>query len=353
MDVLQKTLDNITALDAAAMRAAEERLDTLTMPHRALGRICDLAVRLSGITGRMPPPLERRLVVVMAGDHGVVAEGVTCNPPSVTGQMVANFIAGGAGVNVLARLNRAEVVVADFGMAERDEGRVAAGDLLDYNVGKGVANIARGPAMTRDDAIRAVENGIGLAKRMTDIDVFVTGEMGIGNTTPAAAIACAFTGKSPELLTGPGAGLGVSGLAHKIRVVQTALEVNAPNPADGIDVLAKVGGFEIGGLAGLILGAASLRKPVIVDGFISSAAAMVAQTLCRDVKTYIILGHAGAEPGHAAVCEWLGQKPLLELGLRLGEGSGAVMALPILDAASRILSEMATFTHAGVDRPEK
>lgn len=350
MDTLARTIEEIGLLDAAAMRSAEERIRNLTMPEWALGRLCDLAVQLAGITGRMPPPVVRRTIVVMAGDHGVVAEGVSLHSSAVTRQMVANIVRGGAGVNVLARLNGARVVIADFGMAERDEDMVRAGLLLDCNEGKGTANMAQGPAMTRAQAVRAIENGIGMAKTFADeTDVFGTGEMGIGNTTPATAMACAFTGEPVELLCGRGTGLSRSGVTKKVNVIKNALHLNRPDPSDALDVLAKVGGFEIAGIAGLILGAAALRKPVLVDGFISTAGAMVANKLCPNVSPYLILAHASAEPGHRSMCEWLDSRPLLSLDMRLGEGTGVALAMNLLSASCRILTEMATFDSAGVD----
>lgn len=337
------------------MRAAEERMDRLTMPRRALGMICDLGIRLAGITGLVPPPTARRTIVVMAGDHGIVDEGVTLQGREVTRQMVANMTAGGAGVNVLGRMNGARVVIADFGMMERDEELVKSGRLLDRNVGKGSANMAKGPAMNREQAILAVEKGIETALELADdADVFGTGEMGIGNSSPATAIASVLTRLPVSMLCGAGAGIGPQTLQHKIRVISSAIELNRPDPDDALDVLAKVGGYEIAGIAGLILGAAARRKPVLVDGFISSAGAMAARALCAGAKNYMILSHASAEPGHIVMCEWLGMKPLLDLGMRLGEGTGAAMAFNVVEAAARILSEMATFDSANVTaNPER
>lgn len=349
MGLLETTIAEIPPLDTDAMRAAEKRVNILTMPEWALGRICDLSVRLAGITGKMPPPVKSRVIVVMAGDHGIVEEGVSPQPSKVTQQMVANMAAGGAGVNVLSRLNSTRVLLADFGMLERDEELVRQGRLIDCNVGKGTANFAKGPAMSREDAVRAVENGIALAQKLAvDTDVFGTGEMGIGNTTPATAIAAVLTNQSPDMLTGPGAGLRREALVRKAKIIRAALDMHRPNPDDALDILSKVGGFEIAGIAGLILGAASRRKPILVDGFISTAGAMLARKFCPEVKAHTILAHGSAEPGHAIMCEWLGQRPLLSLDMRLGEGTGAAMAMNIVDAASRILSEMATFDSAGV-----
>lgn len=350
MELLEKTIQEIAPLDAEAMRQAEERMRNLTMPTWALGRLCDLGVRLSGIRGSVPAPVARRTIVVMAGDHGVVQEGVSLHSAEVTRQMVANIAAGGAGVNVLARLNGAKVLVADFGMADRDEDMVRSGVLIDCNVAKGTANMAKGPAMTREQAARAVENGIALARELAETtDVFGTGEMGIGNTTPATAMASVFADIPVQSVCGPGTGLNRDGMRRKILVIESAIELNRPDPADGLDVLSKVGGLEIAGITGLILGAAACRRPVLVDGFISTAGAMAARVLCPAAMPYAIFAHASAEPGHRLMCEWLGAKPLLDLDMRLGEGTGAAMAMNILDASCRILAEMATFDSAGVD----
>lgn len=350
MKLLEETILAINPVDAAAIAEAEERIGNLTMPPHALGRICDIAVRLSGITGEMPPPVERRVIVTMAGDHGIVDEGVSMHGREVTRQMVANIAAGGAGVNVLGRMNRARVLVADFGMESRDERLVADGFLIDKNVGKGTANFARGPAMNQEQAVLAVERGIEIARDLAPrTDIFGTGEMGIGNTSPATAIAACLTKLPVNVLCGAGTGLDSHGVARKVRAIQQGLQLNRPNPGDGLDILAKVGGYEIAGIAGLILGAAACRKPVLVDGFISTAGAMIAKSLCAGALPYMFLSHASAEPGHVVMCEWLGQKPILDLGMRLGEGTGAAMAMNVLEAASRILSEMATFDSAGVD----
>ncbi|MDR0362124.1 MAG: nicotinate-nucleotide--dimethylbenzimidazole phosphoribosyltransferase [Planctomycetota bacterium] len=349
MSLLEKTIQSITPRDSVARKAARERIRRLTMPPGALGKICDLAVELAGITGRMPPPVARKMVVVMAGDHGVVDEGVSASTREVTRQMVANFITGGAGVNVLARLNGAEVVVADVGMADRDEDLVRSGKLIGINVMKGTRNMRREPAMSREQAIKAIEAGIEIAERFVDtVDVFGAGEMGIGNTTPATAIVSILTGRPVEGLCGKGAGLRPEGVKRKAGIIEESIALHKPDPSDPLDVLAKVGGLEIGAIAGLILGAAARRKPVLVDGFISTAGAMIAKALAPFVRDHFILAHASGEPGHPAMREWIGRDPLLHLDMRLGEGTGAALAMNLVEAAARILSEMATFEGAGV-----
>ncbi|MDR1611197.1 MAG: nicotinate-nucleotide--dimethylbenzimidazole phosphoribosyltransferase [Planctomycetota bacterium] len=349
MGLLEQTIRCISPRDSAARKAARERIRRLTMPPWALGRICDLAVELAGISGRMPPPVARKMVVVMAGDHGVVDEGVSPSPRDVTRQMVANFIAGGAGVNVLARLNGAEVVVVDVGMAGRDEELVRSGKLLGMNVAKGTRNLRREPAMTRDQAVKSIETGIEIARRFGEkVDVFGIGEMGIGNTTPATAIASILTGRPVSEVCGKGAGLRPDGVSKKVAIIEEALKLHQPDPTDALDILAKVGGLEIGAMAGLVLGAAAMRKPVLVDGFISTSGAMLAKMLCPLCLDHFILAHASGEPGHPAMREWIGREPLLHLEMRLGEGTGAALAMNLVEAAARILTEMATFDSAGI-----
>lgn len=342
----------IPPLDRGAMAAAQARQDQLTKPRGALGRLESLSIQLAGMTGQTVPRLAHKVVLVMAGDHGVAAEGVSAYPQSVTGQMVLNFLAGGAAINVLARQNNVRVVVADLGVAAPLPRRP---DLVDAKIGAGTANLAHGPAMSREQAQRALQAGAELAAReiAAGLDILGVGEMGIGNTTPAAAVAAALTGQDPAQVVGRGTGLDDAALAHKVDIVRQALAANRPDPNDGLDLLAKVGGFEIGGLAGAMLAAAAQRRPVMVDGFITTAAAMIAVTLNPALKPYLIAAHRSAEPGHDAMLAWLGLEPLLDLGMRLGEGTGAVLGMGLADAAGRILAEMATFGEAGVDERDE
>ena len=347
MNLVEKTISQITPQDADWRAQAKARLDQLTMPHWALGRLMDLAMDLAGMTRSMIPPVARKTVVVMAGDHGVTCEGVSKYPQEVTAQMVRNFVAGGAGINALARLNGAQVVIADMGVAA--DLSDLKGRILLKGIRPGTSNMAAGPAMTRDEAIRSVEAGIQITEELgATTDVFGTGEMGIGNTTPSSAIVCTLSGCSAADATGRGTGLEDNQLKHKIGVIERCLEVNQPDPTDPLDVLAKVGGFEIGGLAGLILGAASLRKPVLIDGFISTAAALIAQRLAPKAGEYMIAAHRSVERGHDIALGLLGKEPLLDLNLRLGEGTGAVLAMNLVEAAVRILTEVATFEDAAV-----
>ncbi|MDH4318901.1 MAG: nicotinate-nucleotide--dimethylbenzimidazole phosphoribosyltransferase [Desulfobulbaceae bacterium] len=349
VNYLEATFRSIFPQDSDYRERAVARLEQLTMPHWALGDLMDLAVDLAGITRSLRPPVRRKKIVVMAGDHGVTAEGVSLFPSEVTAQMVYNFVAGGAGINALARQAGADVVVVDMGTAADFSKLISEKRIISKKIANGTANMAHGPAMTRTQAVMAVEAGIEVAKQLgPDIDVFGTGDMGIGNTTPSTAVVAALTGKDVASLTGRGTGLNDEQLLKKIQVVERALQVNKPDPKDGLDVLAKVGGYEIGGIAGLIIGAASQQKPVVVDGFISTAGALVAHSLEPFVRDYIICAHRSVEQGHRAMHEKLGLKPLLDLNLRLGEGTGAALAMNLLEAAVAILTEVATFEEAGV-----
>ena len=346
---LDATYRRIYPQDFDFRRQAEERLNQLTMPHWALGDLMDLAIDLAGMTRSMHPPVTRKCLVVMAGDHGVTAEGVSRYPAEVTTQMVHNIVRGGAGINALARQAGAEVRVVDMGAVDDFADLVRAGQVIAKKIGRGTANMVYGPAMTRTHAVMAVEAGIEVANLLApEVDVFGTGEMGIGNTTPSTAIAAVLTGRPVAEVTGRGTGIDDDQLRHKIKVVERAIARNRPDPKDGLDVLAKVGGFEIGGIAGLILGAAAHRKPVLVDGFISTAGAMIACVLEPFVRDYIICAHRSVEPGHGALIDKLGRRPLLDLNLRLGEGTGAALAMNVVEAAVHVLTEVATFAEAGV-----
>jgi nicotinate-nucleotide--dimethylbenzimidazole phosphoribosyltransferase len=329
------------------MESARGRQDQLTKPQGSLGRLEDLSVQLAGITGAAVPSVREKAIITMAGDHGVVAEGVSAYPSEVTSQMVSNFLAGGAAINVLARQVGARVVIVDMGVAA-DLPRHAG--LLVRRVAPGTGNMARGPAMTRERAVESIVLGAQVVLDEIDrgLDIVGTGDMGIGNTTASAAIACAITGRSAAEIAGRGSGVDEEGFKRKLSAIARALELNRPDPKDGLDVLAKVGGFEIGGLAGLMLGAASSRVPVMIDGFISTAAAMIAVSIAPQCRDYLIAAHRSLESGHGRMLEWLGLKPLLDLDLRLGEGSGAALGLSLAEAACRILAEMATFDEAGV-----
>jgi nicotinate-nucleotide--dimethylbenzimidazole phosphoribosyltransferase len=351
MSLLHDTLTQIAPQDIAWRTKAKQRLDQLIMPHWALGRLMDLGVDLAGMTRSMSPPVTRKTIVTMAGDHGVAAEGVSKYPQEVTPQMVLGFVGGMAGISALSRLANARVVVVDMGVAADLSALVEAGQWIDKKIAFGTANIAVGPAMTREQAVQAIEAGIDVVDRLADVtDVFGTGDMGIANTTPSTAVVATLTGLAVADLTGRGTGIDDSQFAHKINVVERSLAVNRPDPNDALDVLAKVGGFEIGGIAGVVLGAAARRRPVVVDGFISTAGALLAQTLCPAACDYVIAAHRSAEQGHRAMHAHLGKEPLLDLGLRLGEGTGAALAMNLVEAAHSILTEVATFDEAHVSK---
>ena len=346
---LREALSAIAPLDGAAMAEAEARQAQLTKPAGALGVLEPTSVRLAGIQGVCPAvALTRPAVAVFAGDHGVHAQGVTAWPQEVTAAMVANFQAGGAAVNVLARQTGAEVFVVDMGVAAP----LAAGEhLLDHKVRAGTSDLATGPAMTRAEALQGILAGVEVADALVDAghDCLLTGDMGIANTTPAAALVAAFTGADPAAVTGRGTGVDDPTLARKVAVVAGAL-ADRPAGDDPVETLASVGGFEHAGLVGFVLGAAARRTPVILDGVIAGSAALVAQALAPKAVGYCFAGHRSAEPGHAVALEALGLRPLVDLDLRLGEGTGAVLAFPIVEAAGAILREMATFDSAGVTR---
>jgi nicotinate-nucleotide--dimethylbenzimidazole phosphoribosyltransferase len=352
MEKISDVLKKIGPIDKNLMEKAQVRLDNLTKPLGSLGRLEETAKLIVGITGKAMPSLEKKVVFTFAGDHGVVEEGVSLYPKEVTAQMVYNFLRGGAGINVLARHVNARVVVADLGVACDLEDK--ENKLIHKKIGYSTKNIAKGPAMTKEEAVKSIEAGITIfeGEFKKGIDIACTGEMGIGNTTPASVITAVFTKKPIEAITGRGTGLDDKGLEKKMSVINAALNVNKPNAKDALDVLAKVGGFEIGGLTGVILAAAAYKVPVVIDGFISGAAALIAYGIEPKTKEYMIASHSSQEPGHKIIWEYLGLKPLLDLNLRLGEGTGAALALSIIEASTKILTQMATFKEAGVSEKE-
>jgi nicotinate-nucleotide--dimethylbenzimidazole phosphoribosyltransferase len=326
---------------------AQRRLDQLTKPPGSLGRLEELARELCLMTGQCPPPVREAVIFTLAGDHGVVAEGVSAYPQVVTAQMVENFLNGGAAVNVLARYVGARVVVADIGIAGPYLDRPG---LQQRRVAPGTANLARGPALARGQALAALEAGAALVEeeRPRGLDLIGTGEMGIGNTTAASAVTAALTGLPVEAVTGRGTGVDDATWRRKVDVVERGLAINRPDAADGLDVLAKVGGLEIAGLAGVILAGAAWRIPIILDGFIAGAAALAAVALKPEARHYLIAAHRSVEPGHRHVLAALGLTPYLDLGMRLGEGTGAALGIGLARAATALLAEMATFKSAGV-----
>jgi nicotinate-nucleotide--dimethylbenzimidazole phosphoribosyltransferase len=347
MDKIEEAINSIKPLDEGAMAEARRMQNNLTKPQGSLGQLESLSVQVAGIKGDPRPRITHKVIFTLAGDHGVTRKGVSAYPSEVTPQMVYNFLRGGAAINVLARLVGARVIVADLGVASILEQHP---QLKDKKVAAGTHNMAEGPAMSREKALRSIEAGMELVEEelTRGIDILGTGDMGIGNTTPSSAITAAVTGVDVAVVTGRGAGLDEEGWSRKIKVIQKALEINRPDPKDPIDLLSKVGGFEIGGIVGLILAGARYRIPVVIDGFISGAAALIATSLSPQVKPYLIASHQSAEPGHKKILEHLGLIPLLSLNMRLGEGTGAALGIFLAEASLKILNEMATFAEAGV-----
>jgi nicotinate-nucleotide--dimethylbenzimidazole phosphoribosyltransferase len=344
---MKNAVNKIAKLNGALAEEAQKRLDNLTKPQGSLGRLEEFARRIVSITGDKMPLLDKKVVFTFAGDHGIANEGVSAYPKEVTPQMVFNFLRGGAGINVLARQAGADVVVIDIGV-DHEFGDTPG--LVSRKVVRGTANMYKGPAMTRQQAEQCIQVGIDLAREYAKkgYRIFGTGDMGIGNTTPSSAIASVMTGTPVADVTGRGTGITDESLQNKIAVIEKSIALNRPDPKDPVDVLAKVGGAEIGGIAGLILGAASERIPVIVDGFISTAGAMIAYEIEPKTAEYMFAGHSSVEIGQKAMLRKMGLAPILDLNLRLGEGTGAALAMMMIEAGTRIYREMATFGEAGV-----
>jgi len=344
---LENLVKRVGPSDRAAREAARRRLDSLTKPRGSLGALEELAVQIAGIRGEAIPRIKDKVIIIMAADHGVTARGISLYPQEVTRQMALNFAAGGAAINVLADLAGARVAIVDMGVK---------GGLPSYQgieckmIDFGTADMSAGPAMGRDQAISSLLSGAEVFENelASGLDILGTGDMGIGNTTSASAITAAITGKTVREVTGRGTGIGNEQLDHKIEVIEQSLEVNRPDPTDAIGVLQKVGGFEIGGLAGAMIAGAANRVPVVIDGFISGAAALIAAGICPQIKDYLIAAHLSAERGHAACLERIGLRPLLELDLRLGEGTGAALGIFLAECSINLMRDMATFEGAGV-----
>lgn len=347
MSLLTETVQSIQPIDRQVYQLAQQRQNNLTKPPGSLGRLETLSMQIAAITGLVRPEIRDKAIITCAGDHGVVAQGVSAYPQQVTQQMVINILGGGAAISVLARHCGARVLVLDAGVAGDIEPQPG---FINRKIAYGTADMTQGPAMSLDQATRAIEAGIMAVQDelARGLSIVATGEMGIGNTTPSSAIVACMTGKPVAEVTGRGTGINDSQLAHKIDVIQQALDINRPNPNDGLDVLQKVGGFEIGAIAGVILGAASNRIPVVIDGFISTAGALVAGAISPLSIEYMIAAHVSVERGHQAALAHLNLAPCLDFDLRLGEGTGAALVISVVEAACKILNEMATFSSAGV-----
>ncbi len=352
MDRIAMALDRITEPDNALIAKTQKRLDNLTKPLGSLGRLEELAKFVAAASAKEDPELKNKVIFTLAADHGVAEENVSAFPQEVTAQMVYNFLNGGAGINVLANHFGARVVVADVGVKSslKTDPR-----LIIKKIGFGTKNMAKGPAMTRQEAVRSVETGIEIFENelKKGIDIVGTGEMGIANTTPSSAITAVFTKKKVEDITGRGTGINDKILQNKIRTIKKAIRTNKPDSSDPIDVLSKVGGFEIGALAGIILAAAANKIPVVIDGFISGAAALIAYRMEPKTKHYMIASHCSVEKGHKIILSAIGLKPLFDLQLRLGEGTGAALGIALAEASAKILTQMATFENAEVSNKDK
>ncbi len=346
MKLLKETCAKINELDEAVMQEAKARQDSLTKPPGSLGKLEDIAIKLAGMSGSVFNKVDNKVHIVMAGDHGVVEEGVSAFPQEVTPQMVLNFVNGGAAINVLANQVGAEVKIVDMGVATDLE----SDKVINKKIRKGTDNMVKGPAMSREEAIAALEAGIEVVNKEINsgANLIGTGEMGIGNTTPSSAIIATVTDIDLNKLVGPGTGIDSERLEHKKEVIKKAVAINDPDVSDGIDILSAVGGFEIGGMAGVMIGAAAHGVPVIVDGLISAAAALIATRIHKDVFNYLLPSHRSTEPGHINILEEIGLEPILDLNMRLGEGTGAVLAMDVVEAATRIIEDMATFEEASV-----
>ena len=353
---LKEIIKKIDPPDAKWIEKARERTAQLVMPPRALGRLHEISERLCGIRKTLKPAINRKAVLVMAADHGVATAGVSAFPQEVTGEMVKTFLRGGAGINAICRHVDADVWVVDMGIIPDLKPDSADGKnrFLNRKVAHGTSNLAKGPAMTRQSAAESILNGFQAAAELfqNGVEILGTGDMGIGNTTPSAAIGTVITGATIDEMVGRGTGVDDQGLSRKKDAVHNGIKINQPDPKDGLDVLAKIGGFEIGGIAGCVLAGAFHSRPVVIDGFISTAGALVAHALCPQVAGYLFAGHCSEEPGHRVMLKYLGLEPILDLGMRLGEGTGGALAMGIMEGALRVFNEVLTFAEAGVTDKE-
>ncbi|MBE9580864.1 MAG: nicotinate-nucleotide--dimethylbenzimidazole phosphoribosyltransferase [Proteobacteria bacterium] len=358
---LNQMISEIKPADQEIVDRARERTSRLVMPRRALGELHLIGERICGIQRTLEPSVKNKAVLVMAADHGVAANSVSAYPQEVTGEMVRTFVLGGAGINVLARQAGARVLVVDMGVIPEvsdlpvEEAVLAAQSqvenaLLIRKIAKGTSDFTLGPAMTREQAEQSLVTGYEVASTLFEegVELLGAGDMGIGNTSSSSAIGAAVTGHPVERITGRGTGVDDEGFARKCRAIQKGLDINRPDPKDALDVLGKVGGFEIGGIAGAVLAAARFKRPVVIDGLISTAGALLAYVMCPTVADYMFAGHRSVEQGHQLMLEHMGLRPILDLGMRLGEGTGAALAMHVIEAGVRVFREVITFEEAGV-----
>ncbi|MFC1885163.1 nicotinate-nucleotide--dimethylbenzimidazole phosphoribosyltransferase [Thermodesulfobacteriota bacterium] len=349
---LAEIVGGIGPMEKGWVEKARERTSKLVMPKRALGRLHEISEKICGIQKSLRPEINCKECLIMAGDHGVVEEGVSAYPQEVTGEMIKTFLCGGAGINILASHVGAGVRIVDMGIIpELNPDSIEGGEKFHVEkIRRGTSNFVKGPAMSHEEAEQSIVAGFQLAAKLFEsgIQILGTGDMGIGNTTPSAAIGAVITGKSVEDMTGRGTGVDDKAFLRKKDVIRKGIELNLPDSCSGLDVLSKIGGFEIGGIAGIILAGAYYNRPVVIDGFISTAGALIAYTLCPSITDYIFAGHCSEEPGHRIMLDFLGLKPILDLGMRLGEGTGGALAMGIMEGAVRVFNEMLTFEEAGV-----
>ncbi len=347
MELINECLQRIKPVDEKLVEKAQERLDQLTKPMGSLGRLELIARKMGALQHTITPQINKKAVVLMAGDHGVTNEGVSAYPSDVTYQMVLNFARGGAAINVLSRHVGADVYLVDMGV--KGQFKDVPG-LIDCKVAEGTASFAIGPAMTREQAVQSINHGINIARKCKEdgCSIIGLGEMGIGNTTPSSAITSIITNKPILDVTGKGTGITEESRRRKVEVISRSIDMNKPDRKDAVDILAKVGGFEIGGLAGVVIGAVAEGLPVVVDGFITTAAALLAVKMNSTIRDYLFCAHMSVEPGHQYALNYLGENPLLDMNMRLGEGTGAALAISLIEASCKIISEMATFGEANV-----
>ncbi|MFA6308205.1 MAG: nicotinate-nucleotide--dimethylbenzimidazole phosphoribosyltransferase [Clostridia bacterium] len=346
--MLNKTIKKIKCLDESAIKKVQIRLDNLTKPLGSLGRLEDIVKQLAGISGEHYPKVDRKTVVIMCADNGVTQENVSSCPKSVTSQVTKNFTKGFTGINIISKHAKSEILVVDIGVDDD----IDCKEIINKKIKNGTSNIAKGPAMSREEAIKAIETGIDIIKKLKDdgFNLVGTGEMGIGNTTTSSAIASVLTGMSVERMVGKGAGLSTEGYKNKFDVIKRAIEINKPMKKDPIDVLSKLGGFDIAGLTGCFIGSAAYRMPIVIDGFISAVAAFVAYRIEPKVKDFMFPSHCSAEPGTSVILDELGLEPMLSMKMRLGEGTGAALAFNIFDVAVDLYNNMGTFEDAKIEQ---
>ncbi|WP_010247533.1 nicotinate-nucleotide--dimethylbenzimidazole phosphoribosyltransferase [Acetivibrio cellulolyticus] len=345
---MEKVLESIGKLDEKFMAEAQVRLDSLTKPIGSLGKLEEVVRRIVGITGKLYPKVDKKTVIIMCADNGVVEEGVSSCPKSVTSSVTRNFTKGITAVNVLSKCANADIAVVDIGVDDD----INCDGIINRKIRKGTWNIAKGPAMERDEAIKAIEAGIDIVRCLCEkgVNLLGTGEMGVGNTTTSSAVSSVLTGIDVEVMVGRGAGLTSEGMTNKIEVIRKAIEINKPDPKDPIDVLAKLGGLDIAGLVGCFIGAARYRIPILIDGFISATAALCAVAIKPEVRNYMFPSHGSAEPGSRKVLEALGMEPFLNLDMRVGEGTGAAIAFQLIDCAFAAYTQMGTFGDAKIEQ---